>query len=127
VRTNLAVALAIGLALGLSACAVKTTEPPAATVPVAPAKPEIFGVLGGSLGQKLGEADRQIAFEAQIEALNSGQRKSWRGSNGSFGYVETAASGGCKSYSHTIYLSGRPQTASATACKQSDGGWKASN
>ena len=45
-----------------------------------------------------------------MAALDSGQKRSWRGAKGVFGFVEPgAASGdGCRAYSQTIYVAGRP-------------------
>src|SRR6202044_2274851 len=63
---------------------------------------------------------------AQVAALDSGQRRSWRGSHGVFGYVEAgAATGdGCRAYSQTIYIAGRPNRGRGVGCKQPDGSWK---
>ena len=108
----------------LSACAStgSDTPPPAAAAvagaavaakPAPPAEQAPDGVLAGPLGGKLSEADRKSAFAAQIAALSSGQRKTWRGTSGAFGYVEPggagAFNGACRAYTHTVYLAGRPQ------------------
>jgi len=104
--------------------------PPAA--PAAPAPPPIptgaalGGVLGGPVGASLADADRQAAWTAQIAALDSGQRKSWRGARGVFGFVEPGAEAGagCRAYTQTIYVAGRPNRGQGVACKQPDGGWR---
>ena len=74
----------------------------------------------------LSDADRQAAWNAQIAALDSGQRRSWRGAHGVFGFVEPGAEtgAGCRSYEQTIYVAGRPNHGQGVACKQPDGGWK---
>ena len=68
----------------------------------------------------------QAAWEAQVAALDSGQRRSWRGAHGVFGFVEAgAATGdGCRAYSQTIYIAGRPNRGQGVGCKQPDGSWK---
>ena len=114
-----------------------TTPAGAATSTVAPAPvgiptPSIptgsalGGVLGGPLGVSLTDDDRQAAWQAQVGALDSGQKRSWRGAKGVFGFVEPgAATGdGCRAYSQTIYVSGRPNRGHGSGCKQPDGSWK---
>ncbi len=98
-------------------------EPAAPAIPTGAA---LGGVLGGPVGTSLSDSDRQTAWEAQVAALDSGQRRSWRGSHGVFGYVEPGApaGGGCRAYSQTIYIAGRPNRGRGTGCKQPDGGWK---
>ena len=68
----------------------------------------------------------RAAWEAQVAALDSGQRRSWRGSHGVFGFVEpgAAAGDGCRAYSQTIYIAGRPNRGHGVGCKQPDGSWK---
>jgi len=108
------------------------TAPPAAAAPAEPAAPAIptgaalGGVLGGPVGASLSDSDRQAAWEAQVAALDSGQRRSWRGSQGVFGYVEPGApaGGGCRSYSQTVYIAGRPAHGHGVGCKEADGSWK---
>ena len=121
--------------LGLAGCQSVGSggaPPPAAAAAAEPAAPAIptgaalGGALGGPVGASLTEDDRAAAWEAQVGALDSGQRRSWRGSHGVFGYVETgAATGdGCRSYSQTIYVAGRPNHGHGVGCKQPDGSWK---
>ena len=91
-----------------------------------PARAALGGVLGGPVGASLTEADWAVAWKAQIAALNSGQRRSWRGARGVFGFVEPGSEtgGGCRAYSQTIYVSGRPNRGQGVACKQADGTWR---
>jgi surface antigen len=121
------------LPLGLAGCSsVGSGAPPAVGAPAEPAATEIptgaalGGVLGGPIGASLSDSDREAAWEAQVAALDSGQRRSWRGSQGVFGYVEpgAAAGDGCRGYSQTIYIAGRPNRGHGTGCKQPDGSWK---
>ena len=104
-------------------------QPAPAAIPPPPAIPTgaaLGGVLGGPVGAALADADRQAAWNAQVAALNSGQRRSWRGAHGVFGFVEPGAEAGagCRAYAQTIYVAGRPNHGQGVACKQPDGGWK---
>ena len=96
---------------------------PAPTIPTGAA---LGGVLGGPIGASLADDDREAAWQAQVGALNSGQKRSWRGAKGVFGFVEPgAASGdGCRAYSQTIYIAGRPNRGRGVGCRQPDGSWK---
>jgi surface antigen len=94
--------------------------------PVIPSGAALGGILGGPIGTALSDADRETAWNAQLGTLDSGQRRSWRGSHGVFGFVEPGAEtgGGCRAYSQTIYVAGRPNRGQGIGCKQPDGGWK---
>jgi surface antigen len=118
--------------LGMSGGPPPSPQPPVSAAPEAPAAPAIpagaalGGILGGPIGASLSEADRETAWNAQLAALASGQRRSWRGAHGVFGFVEPGAetSGGCRAYSQTIYVAGRPNRGQGVGCKQPDGSWK---
>jgi surface antigen len=108
--------------------ATSTVAPAPAGIP-APAIPTgsaLGGVLAGPVGSSLTDDDRQAAWQAQVGALDSGQKRSWRGAKGVFGFVEPgAASGdGCRAYSQTIYVAGRPSRGKGVGCRQPDGSWK---
>jgi surface antigen len=134
-QRTLLVIMALG-SLGLAGCSsVGSGAAPPTVAAAAPAEPDapaiptgaaLGGVLGGPVGASLNDENRQTAWEAQIAALDSGQRRSWRGSHGVFGYVEpgAAAGDGCRAYSQTIYIAGRPNRGHGTGCKQPDGSWK---
>ena len=84
-----------------------------------------MGLASGSLGDSLGAASRTAANNAEAAALSSGDRKTWRGDDGAYGYVAPgAAAGDCRKISHTIYINGRPKVGEGTACRAPDGGWK---
>jgi surface antigen len=98
----------------------------------------IGGVLGGLIGNRIGasldEQDRQRAYAAQMQALEtgpSGAPVSWRNpDSGRYGtvvpgpaYQESGRN--CRSYTHTIYIDGTPQTVRGTACRNPDGTWTA--
>jgi surface antigen len=93
--------------------------------PVVPAGP----TLGVPIGASLSDADRATAWKAEVAALESGQRRSWRGANGVFGFVEPGgeAVGGCRTFSMTVYVAGRANRGQGVACKQADGTWKAAS
>jgi surface antigen len=87
------------------------------------------GILGGAAGAQLDEADREAAYDAQVAALDAGERRTWRGARGAFGYVEPgagadSAQGFCRSYAQTIYILGRPQRGHGVGCRQPDGAWR---
>jgi surface antigen len=115
------------LALGtLAACNGSGNAPePAAR---APADPFATGVVMGPLGKSLTEADRKTAGKAQYTAISTRKRLSWRGKGGSFGYIVPGAvsggAGGCREYSHTIYINGRPGTGKGKACQIGPDSWK---
>ena len=98
----------------------------------------IGGLLGGLISNRIGAAlddeDRERAYAAQMDALDRGQPGapiSWKNpDSGRYGtvvpgpvYVENGRN--CRSYTHTIYIDGRPQTARGTACRNPDGSWTA--
>ena len=64
-----------------------------------------------------------------LERGPSGAPVSWKNpDSGRYGTVVPgpayAESGrNCRSYTHTIYIDGRPQTARGTACRNPDGTW----
>jgi surface antigen len=123
----LAACSSVGMSGGPPPAVAITSPPPAA--PAVPTGAALGGVLGGPVGASLSEADRQRAWEAQVGALDSGQRRSWRGAGGVFGFVEPGpvTGGGCRTFSQTVYVSGRPNRGHGVACKQSDGAWKMSS
>ena len=126
------------VALILAGCSGGQSVPPpiagvanASAPPAQAATPEtvdpsmLGGVLAGSVGLGLENADRIAAYKAQVAALETGQRSSWRGEHGVYGFVEAGASqGSCRPFSQTVYIAGRPYTGQGNACRQSDGSWR---
>src|ERR1700742_4755360 len=123
------------LALLLAACTseISLGAKPEATSSV-PASPAGIsgGVLSGAIGGNLGEEDRQRAYAAEVQALESGEPGipvGWRGDGPKrYGTVVPGApypAGGPRSrgYSHSIYVDGKPQIARGTACRNPDGSW----
>ena len=106
-----------------STCRAYADGVPAPAIPTGAA---LGGVLGGPIGTSLTDDDRQAAWDAQVAALDSGQKRSWRGTRGVFGFIEPgAATGdGCRAYSQTVYVAGRPNRGRGLGCRQPDGSWK---
>lgn len=97
---------------------------PAAAAP--PVHPAMGAFLEGPTGTRLGDADRDRAYQAEVDALASGDRKTWRGVKGNYGFVvlgSGATPEGCRTFSHTVYIGGRPSTGVGTGCKGPDGAW----
>jgi surface antigen len=116
-----------GLSFGSGAAPVPAS--PAPTAPALPSGAALGGILGGSIGAQLDEVDRQAAYDAQTGALEAGQRQTWRGKSGAFGYVEPgpgadSPQGYCRTYAQTIYIGGRPQRGRGLGCRQPDGAWR---
>jgi len=94
----------------------------------------IGGIVGSDIGRQLDEADRRAAAEAEFAALERGQSGAatpWRNpDSGHYGVVVPSKPyklGGnnrdCRDYSHTVYISGEPETLKGTACRNRDGTW----
>jgi surface antigen len=90
------------------------------------------GLLGSAIGASLDEQDRQRAYAAEMQALESGAPGApvgWRSDHTA--YYGTIVPGPyyqrgglrCREYSHTIYINGRPELARGTACRNPDGTW----
>jgi surface antigen len=117
-----------GPAPGPGAAVAPTASPTTADSPL-PTGAALGGILGGAVGAQLDEADRKAAYDAQLAALAAGERRTWRGAHGAFGYIEPAsgadsAQGFCRSYAQTIYIAGRPQRGHGVGCRQPDGAWR---
>ncbi len=99
----------------------------------------VFSALGGALiggyvGSKLDNRDKQLAAEAATKAFEqnrTGQASAWNnpntGHSGSITPTKTyqLANGQyCREYRQTITIGGEPQQSSGTACRQADGSWK---
>lgn len=92
----------------------------------------VGGIVGSEIGKGLDQRDRELAQEAEFEALergNSGVARQWRnpdnGRYGEFVPSKPYKRGGndCRDYTHTIYIDGRPQQMRGTACRNPDGTW----
>jgi surface antigen len=94
----------------------------------------IGGLIGNRIGASMDEEDRRLAYEAEMAALEQGQvgaPMGWRNpGSGRYGnivpgpvYVQRGAR--CRSYTHTVYINGRPEVVRGTACRNPDGSWTA--
>lgn len=92
----------------------------------------IGGLIGNRIGSAMDDEDKQRAYAAQMQALESGPSGApvaWRNpDSGRYGSVVPGPaydSHGtkCRPYTHTIYIDGRPQTARGSACRNPDGTW----
>ena len=116
-----------GDSASLTPGSLAATPPPAAPPPAAAVS--MGPLLDGPVGARLAEADRDQAFRAETQALETGERRTWRGSRGTYGFVVPAGSaqadgGECRSFTHTIYFAGRPQSAQGKGCRSPDGSWR---
>ena len=93
----------------------------------------VGGIVGNSIGKGLDDRDRQLAQEAEFDALergSSGVKREWRNpDNGRYGEViptKPYKRGGndCRDFTHTVYIDGRPQQMRGTACRNPDGTWQ---
>ena len=113
--------------LFLAACN-SPAPPPIANVPapVAAPEPPAPGVVGSAIGRDLDEKDKSAAIAAQQAAVSSGSPKSWKGGHGAYGFITPGpenGAGGCRDYTHRIFINGRPSEAKGQACKSGDG-WR---
>jgi surface antigen len=117
---------AVAALASLSGCATGSAETPPAAAAASVAPAPYVGLASGSLGQNLDATDRSAANKAEVAALASGERKTWRGDDGSYGYIAPAAgaaAGDCRDFTHTIYINGRPVVGKGTACRAGES-WK---
>lgn len=92
------------------------------------------GLLGSAIGASLDERDRQVAYAAEMQALETGQPGApvgWRSDHTPYygtivpGPYYVASGRRCREYTHTVYINGRPEAARGTACRNPDGTWTA--
>ena len=93
----------------------------------------VGGIVGHEIGRSMDDADRRAAQEAEYRALEYGRVGSetpWRNSrSGHYGQVVPgqpylAGNRHCRTYAHTIFIDGRPETLKGRACRQADGPWR---
>ena len=93
----------------------------------------VGGIIGHEIGRSLDEADRRAATAAEYRALEygkSGAAMPWRnpdsGHHGSVVAHKPYVAGNrhCRTYAHTIYIDGRPETMKGKACRRPDGTWR---
>jgi surface antigen len=93
----------------------------------------IGGIVGHEIGRQLDERDRLLAEQAYYRAMEDGQSGAeipWEnpdsGRRGTFVPGRPYMSGAqhCRTYTHTIYIDGRPEMMRGTACRQPNGTWQ---
>ena len=90
------------------------------------------GLVGGTIGEGLDDADRRLALEVGIQALEytaRGQAVSGRARAQATAARSWPAqpyrvgSQDCRQYTQTVSIDGRRQSARGTACRNPDGSW----
>ncbi len=90
------------------------------------------GLIGGTIGSNLSEADKRAALQAEYRALEytpAGNGVEWKSADAGLSGEVTAAqpyrvgSQDCRQYSHSVTSNGQKQTARGTACRNPDGSW----
>lgn len=93
----------------------------------------VGGIVGSEIGRNMDARDRQLAQEAEFDALERGQsgtKRQWRNpDNGRYGEIVPSkpykrGANDCRDFTHTIYIDGRPQQMRGTACRNPDGTWQ---
>jgi surface antigen len=91
------------------------------------------GLIGAEIGRSLDEPDRQMALQAEYQALEfgrAGQPVAWRSAgSGNYGEIVVGPSYevnrlDCREFTHTVYIGGRARVARGTACRQPDATWR---
>ena len=94
----------------------------------------IGGLIGNRVGAAMDDEDKQRAYAAQMQALESGKSGvavAWKNpESGRYGSVVPGPAyqtngQQCRQYTHTIYIDGKPQVARGNACRNADGTWTA--
>jgi len=94
----------------------------------------IGGLIGNRVGAAMDDEDKQRAYAAQMQALESGKSGvavAWKNpDSGRYGSVVPGPAyqtngQQCRQYTHTIYIDGKPQVARRNACRNADGTWTA--
>jgi surface antigen len=90
------------------------------------------GIIGNEIGRNLDQRDRELAAAAEYQALeygHSGTPVPWDNPGSQHrgqivpGKPYQQGNTHCRPYTHTIYISGQPQTVRGTACRNPDGTW----
>ena len=93
----------------------------------------VGGAVGAALTSNLDCEDRSYAYKTYYDGFNAGRpnavyrwsnpRNDHRGEFRVVDYYNDSAGFRCSNYNQTIYIQGRPQTATGRACRQPDGTW----
>lgn len=88
------------------------------------------GILGKHVGRKMDEADRLKAAQV-LETQRTGESTAWRNPDSGAQYNMTptrtyqANGANCRDYTIDATVEGKPEKVQGSACRQSDGSWKA--
>jgi surface antigen len=92
----------------------------------------VGGIVGSEIGRSMDEQDRQLAQQAEYDALERGQSsqvRQWKNpDNGHYGEMVpskpyTRGQTHCRDYTHKIFIDGQSQAMRGTACRNPDGTW----
>jgi surface antigen len=119
--------------LGLAGCqSLGVTPGDTAAVPGRANATVDGGLVGTSVGQALNSQARQIAGNAEFQALEYGRPGTpldWtsRADRGEVipGPRYRVNAYECRDYTHQVWIGGKPQIARGTACREADGTWRA--
>ncbi|WP_225767818.1 RT0821/Lpp0805 family surface protein [Inquilinus sp. Marseille-Q2685] len=96
----------------------------------------IGGWLGNSVGASLDRSDQLYAertYNQAFESAPTGTSSSWRNpDSGNYGTVTPTRTyrdygRDCREFTQTIYVQGRAQPGTGTACREGDGTWRIVN
>lgn len=90
------------------------------------------GLLGSEIGRRLDAQAQQQLYAAQYQALENGRPGApvvWQSPTGPRGQVVPSQqyqinSTVCRDYTSTVYIDGRPEVLTGSACRQPDGSWR---
>jgi len=89
--------------------------------------------MGGSIGQQMDDNDHYRAQQA-LERNRTNYPTTWNNPDTGYEYTvtptrtyETDRSGPCREYTTEAVIDGRRESVHGTACRQSNGTWRASN
>ncbi len=126
------IAAVVSAAMALAGC--QSTATSGVVGAISGGTPTLVGGLAGNqIGRELSSSDRRTALNAEYRALEYGRAGAttpWSDSlTGRYGAVVPSASYRvndmtCREYTHTIYIGGRSEAASGTACRSADGNWR---
>lgn len=92
----------------------------------------IGGYLGGHIGRQMDDADRYRAGQA-LEHAPTDERSTWQNPDTGTSYAVTPTrtyyddAQPCREYTTEAWIDDRRETVYGTACRQSDGSWRAAN
>lgn len=86
-------------------------------------------LVGGRIGEQLGQRSRQQIFNAAQRAISTGRPQQWNdpgaGAHGSIVTSDPYRVNGqmCRNFSHVIDVNGKHKTINGEACRMADGRW----